>query len=225
MSSLSIDNSFASLNPAAATEATAKSGNKLGQADFMELLIAQIKHQDPSEPMDPSQFMDQLTQLTMVNGVQDLNNSFTELADKLSSDQSLQAANLVGREVLIPGGYGVLDENGTMSGVVLLPQSASDITLKIQNSNGEEVRSLPMGGFSAGDLPFKWDGFMDDGSAAAPGAYTVTAEAFIDGNQQAVEVGVDTRVDSITLDQYGLGTLLNLASGESVSLSYVQQIK
>jgi hypothetical protein len=53
----------------------------------------------------------------------------------------------------------------------------------------------------------------------------VTAEAFIDGNREAVEVGVDTRVDSITLDQYGLGTLLNLASGESVPLSYVHQIK
>jgi len=225
MSSLSIDNSFASLNPAAATVAAAKSGNHLDQTDFMALLVAQIKNQDPSEPMNPSQFMDQLTQLTMVNGVQDLNKSFTELADKLSSDQSVQAANLVGREVLVPGGYGVLDENGSMSGVVLLPQSASDVTLKIHNAGGEEVRSLPLGGFSAGELPFQWDGFRDDGAAAAPGAYTVTAQAFIDGNQQAVEVAVDTRVDSITLDQYGLGTLLNLASGESVSLSLVQQIK
>ena len=225
MNSLSIDNSFASLNPAAATEADAKSGNNLDQTDFMELLVAQIKHQDPSQPMDPSQFMDQLTQLTMVNGVQDLNTSFTALADKLSSDQSIQAANLVGREVLVPGGYGVLDGNGTMSGVVLVPQSASDVTLKIYNANGEEVRSLPMGGFSAGDLPFQWDGFTDGGTAAAPGAYTVAAEAFIDGIQQAVEVGVDTRVDSITLDQNGRGTLLNLASGESVSLSSVQQIK
>ena len=225
MNSLSIENSFASLNPAVVTDEAGKSGNNLDQADFMELLVAQIKHQDPSEPMDPSQFMDQLTQLTMVNGVQDLNDSFTALADKLSSDQSIQAANLVGREVLVPGGYGVLDENGTMSGVVLLPQSASDVTLKIYNSSGEEVRSLPMGGFSTGELPFQWDGFTDGGTAAAPGAYTVTAEAFIDGNQQAVEVGVNTRVDSITLDQFGLGTLLNLASGESVSLSYVQQIK
>ncbi len=160
MSSLSIDNRFASLNPVPATEAAAKSSNNLDQADFMELLVAQIKHQDPSEPMNPSQFMDQLTQLTMVNGVQDLNNSFTELADRLSSDQSIQAANLVGREVLVPGGYGVLDESGTMSGVVSLPQSASDITLKIYSSNGEEVRSLPMGGFSAGELPFQWDGIL-----------------------------------------------------------------
>ena len=225
MSSLSIDNSFASLFPAPVTEADAKSDNDLDQADFMELLVAQIKHQDPSEPMDPTQFMDQLTQLTMVDGVQELNTSFTELGDRISSDQSIQAASLVGREVLIPGGYGVLDENGTMSGLVLLPQSASDVTLKIHNSSGEEVRSLPMGGYSAGELPFQWDGFMDDGLAAPPGAYTVTAEAFMDGNRQAVEVGIDTRVDSITLDQYGLGTLLNLASGESVSLSYVHQIK
>lgn len=225
MTTLNIDNNYSSLNPAASTQASDKSGNDLDQTDFMELLVAQIKHQDPSQPMDPSQFMDQLTQLTTVNGIQELNNSFNALADKLSSDQSIQAASLVGREVLIPGGYGALDENGTMSGVVLLPQSASDVTLKIHNEQGEEVRNLSLGGYSTGELSFQWDGFYDDGSVAAPGAYTITAEAFIDGQQQAVEVGLDTRVESITLDQYGLGTLLNLASGETVSLSYVQQIK
>lgn len=224
MSSLTVDNSFSSLNPAPAQEAE-KPNDSLDQTDFMELLVAQVKYQDPSSPMDPSAFMEQLTQLTTVNGIQDLNNSFSELADKLVSDQSIQAASLVGREVLIPGGYGVLDENNTMSGVVLLPQSASDVTLNIYNQQGEVVRTMPLGGYSTGELAFQWDGFYDDGTPAPAGAYTIQADAFIDGQAQAVEVGVDTKVESVTLDQYGLGTLLNLASGESVSLDYVQQIK
>lgn len=225
MTNINVDNSYSILNPAANAQAAEESNSGLNQADFMELLVAQIKHQDPTEPMDASQFMDQLTQLSTVDGIQQLNTSFTALSDRLASDQSIQAANLVGREVLIPGGDGVLDENGAMSGVVLLPQSASDVTLKIHNEFGEEVRVLSLGGYTAGELQFQWDGIYDDGSAALPGNYSITAEAFIDGNQQSVELGLDTRVDSITLDQYGLGTLLNLASGESVPLSYIQQIK
>ena len=65
MTSMTIDNTYTSLNPAT-TSATDKSSSELDQADFMELLVAQIKNQDPSEPMDASQFMDQLTQLSAV---------------------------------------------------------------------------------------------------------------------------------------------------------------
>ena len=82
-----------------------------------------------------------------------------------------------------------------------------------------------MGGYEQGPVQFQWDGLADDGSAVAPGRYTVIAEALIDGNLQAIEVGVETRVDSITLNQDGSGTTLNLASGESMPLHLVEQIK
>ena len=219
-----IENNFAALNPAA-TAAVDKKSNELDQADFMSLLVAQIENQDPTKPMDASQFMDQLTQLSTVNGIQDLNTSFNGLADKLSSEQSLQAANLVGRDVLIPGGQGILDTKGAISGSVTLPQSASDLTLKIYNPQGEEVRTLPLGGHASGDVQFQWDGFYDDGSSAGAGHYNIVAEAFIGGTQQAVEVALDTRVDSVTLNQDGTGTTLNLASGAAVPLSTIQQIK
>lgn len=220
-----IENSFAALNPTAAPQVTKENGSGLDQADFMSLLVAQIENQDPTKPMDASQFMDQLTQLSTVNGIQDLNTSFNGLADKLSSDQSLQAANLVGRDVLIPGGQGVLDAKGAMSGSVTLPQSASELSLKIYNTQGVEVRNLTLGGYAAGEVQFKWDGFYDDGNPAGAGNYNIVAEAFIDGNQQAVQVALDTRVDSVTLNQDGTGTTLNLAGGATVPLSSVQQIK
>ncbi len=220
-----IENAFAALNPAPVTPKADENGSGLDQADFMSLLVAQIENQDPTKPMDASQFMDQLTQLSTVNGIQDLNTSFNSLADKLSSDQSLQAANLVGRDVLIPGGRGILNENGAISGSVTLPQSATDLTLKIYTPQGEEVRTLPLGGYASGEVQFQWDGFFDDGSSANAGYYNIVAEAFMDGTQQAVEVALDTRVDSVILNQDGTGTTLNLASGASVPLNSIQQIK
>lgn len=220
-----IDNNFAALNPAVSKQQEDKGSSGLNQADFMELLVAQIENQDPTKPMDASQFMDQLTQLSTVSGIGDLNTSFNSLANKLSSDQSIQATNLVGRDVLVPGGEGILDEKGAISGSITLPQSASDVNLKVYNAQGEEVRNLQLGGYAAGEVQFQWDGFYDDGSAATAGKYSLVAEAYINSKQQAVELALDTRVDSITLNQNGTGTTLNLASGESVPLSFVQQIK
>ncbi len=74
---------------------------------------------------------------------------------------------------------------------------------------------------------FKWDGFSDGGTVVPEGHYLITADALIDGDQQALEVSLESRIDSINLNQNGTqaGTLLNLASGQTVTLDEIQQIK
>ena len=227
MEQISLDNTLSALSPKRADTAAAvgKSAEKLGQADFIELLVAQMNNQDPTKPLDPSQFMNQLAQFSTVNGIQELKSAFDSLASRLSSEQSLQAASLVGRNVLVSGGKGLLSTGGTIAGVVDMPQQSSELNLRIINAAGVEVRSLPMGGHEQGPVQFQWDGFADDGSTVVPGRYTVIAEALIDGNLQALEVQVETRVDSITLNQDGAGTMLNLAGGTSMPLHLVEQIK
>ncbi len=223
------DNNFLAINPASNNAAANKPNDELNQADFIELLVAQVKNQDPTKPMDPSEFMNQLTQSSMVNGLNDLQTSFDSLATKLSSDQSLQAAGLVGKSALLPGGETQFSAGSTVSGQINLERPANDVTINIFNSRGEQVRSLPLGANGAGDMLFKWDGFKDDGSIAAQGDYLVTAEASIDGNQQAIEVYLESRIDSISINQSidgsPSGTLLNLTNGQSVSLNDIKQIK
>ena len=230
MESLSIENSFTAINSANTnTAALDQESDELSQADFIELLVAQVKNQDPTEPMDASEFMSQLSQSAAVNGINELQTSFDSLAVKLTSDQSLQAAGLVGKSVLLPGGQGLLETGSSISGQLNLEYQASNVNLNIFNSRGELVKTLPLGGQDAGATQFKWDGFADDGSVAAPGHYLVTAEASISGEQQAVEVLLEDKIESITLDQgangAATGTLLNLASGQTVSLGDVNTIK
>jgi flagellar basal-body rod modification protein FlgD len=227
MDQINLDNTLASLgsNTANFVSPLGESAKELGQADFIELLVAQIKNQDPTKPLDPSQFMSQLAQFSTVNGIQELKASFESLAGRLSSEQSLQAAGLVGRNVLVPGGPGTLAAGGTISGHVNLPQQSSVLDLSIIDAFGVEVRSLSLGGHNEGSVQFQWDGLADDGSAALPGEYRVIAEALIDGERQAIEVAVATRVDSVTINQEGSAPLLNLASGDSMPLSNVEQIR
>ena len=226
----SIENSFTPLNTAAINESTLnKSKQQLNQSDFIELLVAQVKNQDPTKPMDPAEFMGQITQSSMVNGLNELQNSFDSLATKLSSGQSLQAAGLVGKSVLVPGSQGLLTAGSTISGQLNLEKQASEVNISIYNSHGEQVKTLPLGGHDAGPLQFQWDGFGDDGSVMPQGHYLVTAEALIDGTQQAIEVSLETRVESVSLNQnidgVATGTVLNLEGGQTVSLNDVTQIK
>jgi len=229
MSVSSVEGSLSPINSVTNKVADNGSGDELNQSDFIELLVAQVKNQDPTKPMDPSQFMNQLTQSSMVNGLTELQNSFDALATKLSSDQSLQAAGLVGKSVLLPGGQGLLTAGGTISGAIALEEQSSDVNINIFNSRGEQIRTLALGGHDAGSVQFKWDGFADDGSVAPQGHYLVTAEGLIAGSQQAIEVSLESRIDSVSLNQSlddsPGGTVLNLSSGQSVSLNEVTQIR
>lgn len=230
MSVSAIESNFSSVNAVATNKAAASgSGNELKQSDFIELLVAQVKNQDPTKPMDPSQFMNQLTQSSMVNGLNELQNSFDSLATKLSSDQSLQAAGLVGKSVMLPGGQGLLTTGSTVSGELVLEEQSSEVNLNIFNTHGEQIRTLALGGHDAGSVQFKWDGFADDGSVSPEGHYLITAEGLMGGSQQAIGVSLEKRIESVSLNQSlnGTpgGTVLNLSGGQSVSLNDVTQIK
>ncbi|MBL4711304.1 MAG: flagellar hook assembly protein FlgD [Gammaproteobacteria bacterium] len=230
MPAINVDNNFTALNPASINNTDAnKPNDELNQSDFIQLLVAQVKHQDPTKPMDPSQFMSQLTQSSMVNGINELQKSFDTLATKLSSDQSLQAASLVGRSVLIPSDQGLLTTGGSISGQLSLDERASDVNIKIYNTSGEQIKTLALGDSSAGNLQFKWNGFADDGSVVPAGNYLITADAFVRGSQQSLVVSLESRIDSININKGSAGspsgTVLNLSSGQSVALSEVTTIK
>lgn len=229
MNALNIDSITNQATAASAGNDIEKKAASLSQSDFIELLVAQVRNQDPTKPLDPSEFMNQLAQFSTVNGVQELKGSFDSLATKLSSDQSIKAASLVGRAVLIPGGEALYDGAEPVTGKLSLDGSSPGVNLKVYNQFGEQVRDLALGSQASGDVLFQWDGFDDVGNAMPAGRYDIVAEALVDGQNQAVEVSVETRVNSVSINQelagYPEATLLNLVTGSSIPLSTVQQIK
>ena len=77
------------------------------QDRFMTLLITQIKNQDPLNPLDNSEVTSQLAQLNTVSGIERLNDTFSSMAASFTAGQTLQAAALVGRGVLVGWGVGI----------------------------------------------------------------------------------------------------------------------
>ena len=97
----------------------------LGQEDFMELMLAQMNHQDPFKPMENGEFLTQMAQFSAVSGLKDIKDSFKSLSESMQSNQALQAASMVGRRVLVNGTSTELVDGKGISGTVDL-KSATD---------------------------------------------------------------------------------------------------
>lgn len=198
--------------------------SELGQEDFMTLMIAQFRNQDPFEPMSNGEFLGQLAQFGTVSGIGDLNSSFTTLQGSIQSEQALQAANLVGHDVLAETEGGYLAEGGTLSGAVELPSSASNIQIEITDRNGVLVQRFDLGQQPPGMARFEWDGRNAEGEAAASGQYRINAIVYRGSQIESGQTLIQSQIDSITLGRGGEGLTLNLAGGEQLDLSRVRQI-
>lgn len=198
---------------------------KLGQDAFLELMMTQLKNQDPFKPMESGEFLSQIAQFSAVTGIQDLQSSFSTLSSALTSNQALQASSLVGRTVLVPRQTALLGEGGSISGTVDLPSSTPDLVLNIHDPSGQLVRRIGLGQQADGQIPFAWDGRNDTGNPVPAGIYQVSATALVGGEPVAVETLTNARVDSVTLGRSGEGITLNLAGLGSLALSEVRQIK
>jgi flagellar basal-body rod modification protein FlgD len=206
------------------TETTQVEQQKLGQDDFLTLMISQLQSQDPMNPMDSEAFMGQVAQFSTVEGIQQLNDSFDELAASLVSNQVLQASQLIGHSVLIPGSIGTMTSEQGMSGAVDLPASVPDLKLKIYDSSGQLVRTLNMDGSGPGLVEFDWDGLDGTGTALPPGQYEVVCEGTLDDQTQTFDTYLSAEVTSVSVDpDQGSFVLITEEYGE-VSFDEVRQI-
>ncbi len=215
--------SISELFPTSSTPSAAENKNEeLGQEDFMRLMVAQLENQDPTEPMDNFEFLSQIAQFNAVDGIQGLQQGFGDLASVLSSNQALDAAQLIGNKVVSGSNVGVLSEGETLDATIELPQSAADVVVYVQDMSGRVVYSESLGAAVAGELKLEWDGTDSAGNPMLPGQYRVSAEAVLEGQNQGVSVYAHSLVESVTVDPSGVGVALNLAGGEQMPLSAVK---
>ena len=88
---------------ATTTATTASTRNVIGKDEFLKMLIAQLKHQDPMNPMDGTAFTAQLAQFSSLEQLQNINTQLTSFTRQQQSLGNTQAVNLIGREVLAKG--------------------------------------------------------------------------------------------------------------------------
>jgi len=204
---------------------SATGGKALGKDAFLQLLVTQLKNQNPLDPQDNSAFVAQLAQFSSLEGITTLNSTVSSLAGNYSSSQALQASSLVGRNVIVQTNTVQLDDPSKgMTGSVTVPSSIAGGTVSITDSSGTVVRTLDLGSRAAGSASFTWDGKDKDGNLVKTGTYTVKANASINGTSTDMATYLPATVNSVTISQTGGELMLNLSGKGTVALSKVQTI-
>ena len=197
---------------------------KLGQEAFLELMVTQLKNQDPFKPMESGQFLGQIAQFGTVNGITELQQSFDTFASSLQSNQALQASTMVGREVMVDGATAHIRDGETATIGVDLPSKVGGLKLTIEDQFGQLIRQLQLGAQNEGITEVQWDGLDAAGQRVAPGEYSVKAEAVIDGDPVAMTTLMRAAVESVTLSRNGDLPVLNLRDRGAIALSDVRRV-
>ena len=154
------------------------STDKLGMDQFLNLFIAQLKNQDPLNPMDSTEFTAQLAQYSSVEQLYGLNSKLTDIEDTLSS-QNQQSDNLgyIGKTVKADDNTMTVD-NGTVQTGSYSLDASGNVTIDVYDSQGQHVRTLYQGSEDNGEHAVNWDGRDDSGNVVADGTYTfeITAQ-------------------------------------------------
>ncbi|AZE74497.1 Flagellar basal-body rod modification protein FlgD [Pseudomonas synxantha] len=213
-------------NNVANVSKAATGSQSLGKDAFLQLLVTQLKNQNPLSPQDNGAFVAQLAQFSSLEGINTLNDSVNNISSNFSSSQALQASSLVGRSIIIQTDKAMVDTSKSMNGSVEVPSAVGNVSVKITDKDGNVVRTVDMGAQSAGSQSFIWDGKNDKGEVAPAGTYTFNASTKNDkGDAVALATSLPATVTSVTLSKTGGEMLLNLAGGMgSVKLSQIQTI-
>jgi flagellar basal-body rod modification protein FlgD len=205
----------------AASASAAVNGTSREQQDkFLTLLVTQLKNQDPLNPMDNSQITSQMAQLSSLQGIEKLNTTLTSLASSLTGNQAMQAAALVGHDVMAPGSAMQLAA-GHGSGAVDLSQAVDQLKVTITDSSGAVVHTAVLGAQPQGIVQINWDGITDNGTAAVDGKYQLSVTATAQGKPATAQTLMVGHVQGITAGT--AGTNLDLGALGNVSLAQVRQ--
>lgn len=204
-----------------AAKSASKSTAEAAQDRFMTLLVTQMKNQDPLNPLDNAQVTSQLAQLSTVTGIDKLNATVEALMGSYQASQSLQAADMIGHGVFVPGSGVNLVEGKALLGVELT-EPADKVTVRILDDSGRAIHTIDLGAQKAGVLPLAWDGTTDSGATAADGKYSFEVKAVRADQKVASTALTFGAVSSVTTGTQGVK--LNLSGIGDVSLADVRQI-
>jgi flagellar basal-body rod modification protein FlgD len=166
---------------------------QINQKDFLQLITAQMKDQNPLSPSDPTQFVTQLEGMSQVSAMQSMQTS-------MQASSIMNGTTLIGRSILAPGSQATLATGAAIGGAVTAPAGTSQLSVSVQDSTGATVDTFTVAPAVSGLTSFTWNGTTSTGGTAAAGTYTIGVNATVDGKTQTLNPMVVNKVGSVLLD-------------------------
>ncbi len=152
--------------------------NKLEKDDYLNLMVTQLKYQDPTKPMENSEMATQLAQFNTVEQLINTNKILGELKAAQSSANADKLTQYIGKSVMV-NGNNLKVEGGQLAANAQfdLPSPAGTANIQIKDTAGSVIKTIDMGNLEAGTHKLNWDGTDEKGQKVAPGTYNFNVVA------------------------------------------------
>ena len=156
-----------------------QASSMMGKDDFFKMMIAQLQHQDPLNPLDGTDFTAQLAQFSSLEQLTNINDQLEILGLYQASLNNAQSISLIGKEITAIGD--IIKVDGASADLTYnLSESAEQVTVKIYDEEANLVDTLELGSQQEGENSVTWDC-----GGIASGNYTFEVSA-IDANGDAI---------------------------------------
>jgi flagellar basal-body rod modification protein FlgD len=202
---------------------TTEHKSNMDQDDFLKLLVAQLEHQDPLNPVDDKDMTAQLAQFSSLEQLTNINTGIKSLVDAQNQGSMLSAVGFIGKGIKADG-FNLSKTGDTTSTVYYsLGEAVANMQVNIYAEDGTLVRTDVIGSKQAGEFQYTWDGKDTSGTKMADGTYGV---AIIAEDSSGAPVLVQSKISGqVTgvVTQSGV-TMLQLSDGRTVALSSVTEV-
>lgn len=184
---------------------------------FLKLLVAQMRNQDPMNPMENAEVTSQLAQISTVRGIETMNRSMENFSATNAQSAVLASVGMIGKQVLAPGERFELadDHEGDVRLGFELKKDASTVRVELLNDNGAPVYTQTMENLAAGTHSLAWDGTDGNGDPLPGGMMRMRVTA-VDGDT-AVEASTLVPVRVTGVAQTSTGAMLELDHAKPVA--------
>jgi flagellar basal-body rod modification protein FlgD len=196
--------------------------DKLDKDAFFKLMIAQIKNQDPTNPLQSHEMAAQLANFSGLEQMQNMNSTLTEMKNGQRPQENYAALNLIGKSVAgdsskVTRSPGDREHEFKFN----LPMDVSDTNIKVYNGDGEVIRTFDLKNLKKGDNKISWNGQNDKGANQNPGEYRFAIEAKAGEKKVAVKTDFDGVITGINYTQEGP---VLLVGNQSIKMRDVRKI-
>jgi flagellar basal-body rod modification protein FlgD len=198
-----------------------KKDQTLGIEEFLTLMTAQLKNQDPMKPLEGTEFISQLATFGTVSGVQEMKESMELLATSLRSTQTLNGSAMLGRDILVEADSFTHTQGATVSGELEVPAGTTSMQIRITDSTGAVVREMTLD-TTEGTRTFSWDGLKTNGTPAESDTYEIEAVASVAGQTGSLPLMLSGRVTSVSI--VGTNLMLNTPALGAVDMTDVRRV-
>lgn len=214
--------SFTGATGSTDTSALRKTDDTVGKDAFLQLLITQMRYQDPLSPMDNQAFLAQLAQFSSLEQMQQLNQTVESSLLFSQSQANNGATALIGKNVRASGDTVAVGAEGSVELGYFLASPAQAVEIRVVDETGRTIKTLVDNDLDAGSNAIEWDGRDAAGSRVPAGNYTFEVTATDTAGQEVpVTRTVTGLVEGVT---FRTGQALLLVNGREVPLSDVLDV-